>query len=464
MNMARNLDDQSIPRIIGCSSDFELGSFLGDFEVDGFKGLTSLKADPADLDAKAKRAELIESVLGGKHLELRVKARTFRQEPKVFNARFVKLGGDLVAQVPSFIKQPFLLDHDTYRQSSRKGTILTASVVEETRTRVAFEMGFEVVKPETVISVLDGTLDRFSIAWHREGPVLCTVHNCDVTLPGSCDCWPGDVVLVDGKSVTAEYLFTKWRGKEMSGTNFPAVRHTNIEDIKAALAAELDLPPARRHKPNQETNRMRFPRLQQFLGLALAEEPTEDTFLTAVEALRGRATAAETRATAAEARAGVLQTSLSQAETALRVTTANANKIQVDHLLTTLGYEAGKLIHTPNPADPSKPGPSPMEHFLRQVAATPTVLATESSPAVTGLDLLRMQLRAMPQIAKVNRPLQADEVVGPPLMLGADDDNELYSEDNEYLREACAQTGVDIKAAVRFANANAARPLTPTEH
>ena len=267
----KNLPAELFARTIGCRSDFEIGPFLGDIEIHGYAGLTALKAGASDADSKAHRYELISSVRGGKHVELAVSAQTFRQVKGKPNTRYLKLGGDHAELVKTFSNQPFLVDHNTHEQSARKGTILSARVGDGVGN--PFEMAFSVVKPDAVISVLDGTLDRFSIGWFPRGAVLCTAHQVDVRGRDSCGCWPGEVVTVDGKEKIVEYEFSSWAGKELSGVNIPAVQNgTHINDIRAALAAELDITPRRKRKENP----MKWKRLRAALGLTADTEELSD--------------------------------------------------------------------------------------------------------------------------------------------------------------------------------------------
>lgn len=425
--------DNEISRVSGCCSDFEIGDFLGDIQVDGFSGVTTLDAKPSNPDAKAKRRELIESSRGGKHIELAVMATTFRQQKGKANRRYLRLGGDLAAQVGTFAGQPFLVDHNTREQESRKGTIRTATLVQETQSRVAFQMEFLAVKPDAVISILDGTLDRFSIGWFPEtgAAVMCTVHGVDVTKADSCGCWPGDVVMVDGKSHVVEFEFTAWKGKELSGVNIPAVQHTNIQEVRAALAAEIQIYAIDQRPVNKE-NKMKFTRLAAILGLAALTDTDEDSAMAAVTSLQRRA---ET----AEGRVATLQTELAQAKEALGAVTATAHEIQVNAMIESLGYQPGKLIRSRDSQDPAKTVASPRETRLRRIAKQ------------DGIEALRAELAEMEVAIPIGGPSQASRVRQPAIapLLG---DRAPLNEENPYLASACNQLGVPLKDAVSLAN------------
>lgn len=341
-------DKQKIPSV--CRSDFEVGGFLGSMLVDGFAGLTELKA--ADPDAKLRRGELIEAVRAGKHIALNVTARTFRQSPKS-NRNYLRLAGNLADGAKTFKGMPFLIDHDTYSVGSRMGTISSSALVQETQDRIAFEQSLEVVDPDGVIRVLDGRIDRFSIGWFREGQVNCSAHGDNIR---ECGCWPGESVKVEGKMKTCEYVFTAWSGKETSGVNVPAVQHTNIEDIRAALAAELQLP------QRKKENRMNWQRLAAALGLTLIDENSEGPALAAVEALSRRASGAEQERDEARRQLAAVQAQLTAAQAGV----AAAGKVRIDALIQG-ALAAGKLKVQRN--EKGEVVQSAREQRLRRIAA-----------------------------------------------------------------------------------------------
>jgi hypothetical protein len=433
------LDDiKARTRILGCSSDFEVGDYLGKIEIDGFKGLTQLDAaelrsTTPDPGIKAQRSELITAIRGGKHVELAVTARTFRQKKGKPNRRYLRLGGDLAASAKTFAKTPFLVDHNTHEQSARKGSILTSKLVEGTNGFDEFEMSFNIVKPDAVISALDGTLDQFSIGWFALGPVICSVHKADVRGRASCSCWPGDVVEVDGKAQIVEYEFTAWQGKELSGVNIPAVEHTNISDIRAALSAELDLSPSR-HQPTQEQPKMALTRLAAVLGLTALADPDEDRALAAVEALSRRASAAEQDSATLRTQLTASELKVKQAETALTAATAASSKVRVDGMIKA-AYDGGKLRWGRD--DAGKPVPSGKEARLRRIAKE------------DGLDALTAEIAEMEVVVPVRQRLQSDEA-GEPEKKPIGAPSELA--DNPYIASVAAQLGLKVEDMVGFAD------------
>lgn len=430
--LAARLDGTG-PRILACRGDEELLvdrtphglSFLSDLEIFTPAGVKApareLRAGGGE-DANAHRLELIQSVRSGTHLELVVKrAKTYQQKKGMPNRRHLRFAADQLAAIaPTFAKQPFLVDHNTYEQDKRKGTILTAEAELSDRGMSAFYMGFSVVKPEAVISVLDGTIDRFSIGWFATGPVLCSVHRTDVRGMSRCNCWPGDVVEVDGKAQIVEYEYQTAEGKELSAVNVPAVKGTQIEEYRAALAAELHIPTTR---PKERTT-MAFPRLAAVLGLTALAEADEDRAVTIAEGMRQRALAAEQERDAA-------RTELGQAKTALAVSTAAGAKVRVDAAIGG-AYRDGKLKWARD--DAGKATPSARELRLRKIAER------------DGLDALTAELAEMDVIVPVGQRLSVDAAVEPDRTLHAVDPAA-----NPYLASVAEQLGLKVEDMQKFA-------------
>lgn|GEM_PF-2593908 len=394
------------------SSDFEVGAPIGSIGVDGFAGLSELKADVAEDEKRAQRAQLIEAVRGGKHIALNVKANTFRQQEGKANLKFVRLGGDIAAQAKTFKGQPFIMDHQTYSHDSRRGTILSSVAVNETATRIAFLQELEVVKPDGVISVLDGTLDRFSISWRPEpgAPIMCSIHNVNVLSRESCSCWPGDVVdMSGGKKKQAEFIYMGWTGKETSGTNFPAVGTTNIEEIRSALAAELNLPP--REKGRSMKN---WQRLAAALGLSALTEDDEDTALAALGTMNRRIATAEQERDAARTSLATAQTQLEAARAGL----AAASSTRVDELISGAIRE-GK-IRTQRDKD-GNIVLSAREARLRRIAKEPNGVA-QITAELAEMDVI-VPVGKRPVVELTGEPPATDPLVGVDEALAAEMEN-----------------------------------------
>lgn len=361
-------------------------SLLSDVEVYGRATPTrSLKAGGGP-DANAHRLEMIQEVRDGKHLEIVIKrALAYRQVPGKRNHRGLRFSPDALASgAASWKGRPFLVDHNTYEQSARKGTILSSELGADAKGAQAIFMGFSLVKPDAVISYLDGTLDRFSIGWFATGSVLCTVHGCDVTSRDSCHCWPLDAVEVDGKTQIAEYEYQSFRGKELSAVNVPAVDGTHIEDFRAALSAELHLHPTRtQEKP------MALIRLAAVLGLAALTDADEPAAVTAAEGLRARALSAETDAAVARTENARLTAELA-AQTALAAVAGVAamNRVIAD------AYTSGKLGYGKDAAGANTP--DELESLLRDYgkAAGVDALTAKVSKMAVRIPVGQRQLTA----------------------------------------------------------------------
>jgi hypothetical protein len=370
-------------RVIGCRSDALAVEIEGDILVHAASGIVTLKAG----DDKA-RHQLISSIRGGQHAELDVVATTFRQKDGVPNKRYLRHKPEaLEALASSFEGMPMLLDHNSWEQRARMGTIRTSKLHEHGGTGwSSFKMGLRVVKPEAVISVLDGTLDRFSIGWSATGPVMCTAHKVDVRSSSRCGCWPGDRVEVDGKQHVVEYEFQSAEGTEVSAVNVPAVKGTKIEDVRSALAAELGFA-AHVVNPSSARREMSFPRLAAILGLSALAAPTdEDGAIRAAEGLQRRALAAEQERDTARARITTLENELATSKAA-------GSKAAVDALIDG-AYRDGKLRmgrDSEGAAIPSK-----FEAMYRKLAAS------------EGIDALRSELAGLPQVVPIGkRPLDS---------------------------------------------------------
>lgn len=422
-------------------SDLIVADFVGEIEIDGHPGLSvlpagSLKSESPDADAKAHRFELISAVRGGKHVELAVTAQTFEQT-KHPNLRFLRLAEDKLAlRAPTWKGQPYLTDHNTYSIKSSQGTIVSSKAI-ETAHGTAFEQKLNAVTADAVIGILNGTFNKFSIGWWRAGPVLCSAHGCDVTSDDGCGCWPGEVVTLEGgKKVTVEYVFTDFRGKETSTVVLPAVQNTSISEIRAALAAELNIPQSRSRPPTRTTKetKMLFHRLAAALGLAALGEADEDRALAAVSALQARANTATSDLATARA-------SLTQAEAAVRTLTAAQLGVQVDAILQAEGFSKGKIRRSHDSAGQLTVGP--VETFIRKLGAD------------AGLEVMKAQLAAMPVIVPLGQR-QAELGKEPAITVLGAEEGEGLDEQNPYLINAAQLTGQKVSDLVSFAKGHIA--------
>jgi hypothetical protein len=397
-----------------CRSDFEIATLIGDVQLDGWKGCPSalpaaaFQLDGADADMKAQRGELISAVRGGKHLELAVSAVTWRQRPAP-NRRGLRLSPDKLAdRVGSWKGKPFLVDHNTYRvMDAAKGTILSSKLVEESPKVASFEQKIQVVKPDAVIGFLDGTLRSFSIAWFGLGPVMCTVHGVDVMSGDSCGCWPMETVMVDGKPQVVQYEFSDYEGKETSGVVVGAVSDTSVEEIRAALSAELHVHPKRHPK---ERKSMAFTRLAAALKLTALSESDEDAAITVVTALHQRAVTAELDA----GQQRVENTRLTAEVTRLATLAERAGAEAIDSLIAD-AYKGGKLAYSKDAE--GKNVPDALESLLRDFGK------------LSGRDALTAKLTAMKQVVPlgvtpISTQVKEPEKVG---LLSVPTDNQIAS-------------------------------------
>lgn len=380
------------------SSDIEIFASLSAGALPATK---ELKAN--DDAANTYRLELLRQLAAGQRFEIVVKrALAYKQSVyrgKMRNRNSLRFSGKheaLATLAATWKNQPFLVDHNKREQSARKGTILT-SELGEFQGSPAFYMGFSVVKPDAVQSVLDGTLDRFSIGWNPAGAVICTVHDVNVRTKDSCYCWPGDEVQYKGELRTVEYEYHDAEGEELSGVNIPAVKSTKIEDYRAALAAELNLP--RRVQvsvPRTEENPMKYARLAAALALSALDEPQEDAALAAVNGLRNRAASAEQERDTARAQLTAAQAELTAAKAAVAIAGATRLDAMIGEAI-----RVGKIPVTRDAQ--GQPQASAMERRLRKIGLEPG-----------GLSQVEQELAELPTIVPTLASTPPQALITPP--------------------------------------------------
>lgn len=389
----------------------ERGELEGFEVVDGGSEVNAIlrNNDPGTLDGKAKAA-IIEAVRAGKHAELKVRATTFRQKDGHPNKNALRFkSSQLGAIATSFTSKPFLVDHAKWAQSARKGTILSSEGAPLAGGWFGFRQQLHVVKPDAVISVLDGTIDAFSIGWDPRGEVRCTAHNVDVRSRKSCywteGCYPGKLVEVDGEKKIAEYEWQTTEGLEVSGVNSPAVSGTKIENV-SQLAAELGLTrppsPEPRNRPMK-----RFALLFAALAIPskrhtelaeLDDDKLDARLAEAVTEIRGELTAANEEKAAA----------ITRAETAEKANEGVAGKLarlaelevkEVDSELEAQGYRAGKLIRAKD--KDGKSISSAREARLRRIAKE------------DGVPAMLSELAEMPVVVPVGKAALSEDDPNP---------------------------------------------------
>jgi hypothetical protein len=390
--------DKEAPAAPMFCQSFADAATLESIEPIGDVAAAILRDNAGELTPKAKTA-LIEAVRAGKHVELRARAITFRQRDGSPNKNHLRFKSSKLGEIAaSFVGKPFLVDHAKWSQSARKGTILESEAVPLAGGWVGFRQVLHVVKPDAVISVLDGTLDVFSIGWDPRGQVICTAHEVDVRSRKSCywteGCYPGKLVDIDGEKKIAEYEWQSTEGLETSGVNAPAVTGTKIENVKAALAAELGLLESPDPEPNERPATMPFPNLSKALALSTLTEADDEKASSVVSELRSELAGATSERDAAIKRAELAEGELKT----LRAKVTELEGGRVDAVLEEKGYKAGKLIRGRD--ENGKPTPSAREVRLRRIARE------------DGLSQLEAELAEMPVAVPVGRA-ELEEGVDP---------------------------------------------------
>lgn len=224
--------------------------------------------------------QLLADVRAGKLVELEVDVVAFIQRPEP-NRNFTRFKPSILGKLAaSYAGCPFQRNHSTAVED-RGGTILSSRCANVRggaggEEDPAFEMTVKLTKPWAVEGVLDGTIDRFSIAWLPTGDIECSicgepmVNRYGFTFP-ACDHVPGEEYEIDaagkpypkvprgpgdypllppgrqgapkprtgaGSSMKrlCELVYTAAEGTEVSAVSVPAVVGTEIDDVRAALA------------------------------------------------------------------------------------------------------------------------------------------------------------------------------------------------------------------------------------
>lgn len=428
-------------RPIGCRADLRIApeglSIIG-LEAEPIVA-PRLDALPAD-----KRRDAIRALRAGEPVQVEFDAVTFRQhDPKNVklykrNAnglrfRFSKLG----KIAGTFAGKPFLLDHASREQAKRMGTILSSTAAKLDDGEVVFRQRILAVKPEGVEGVLDGTIDRFSIGWTPAGaPVFCSVHGTPARL--QCRCRPNDkVMLDDGSEVFVEYEFSDAEGIEVSGVNVPAVGGTSIEEVRAALAREIN-------PPTRKAARMQMHRLASILGvvatLGAGEDPDEGQLVARAEELKASEAKLRTERDAFEQRALKAEGELAAARKEVVATKLDA---MIDG-----AYKAGKLRATRD--DKGERVADTFEPFLRRMVDT------------HGLDGLSAYVDGMPvKPGPIGDPPalsdRSADPNAPEHKLGADGsvtDDELSADEVAQLEKTSKSLGLDFETVKKNHIAN----------
>ncbi len=390
------------PAIASLCRSFADAAELELLDVGGDVASAILREAGGKLDGAAK-AKLIEAVRAGQHVELAIRAITFRQRDGSPNKNFLRFKSSKLGEIAtSFVGKPALVDHNKWSQSARIGTIEASESVPLAGGWTGFRQTIRVVKPDAVISVLDGTIDRFSIGWDPRGTVLCTVHKVDVRSKASCywkeDCYPGKTVDVDGSAQVAEYEWQSTEGVETSSVNTPAVSGTKIEEVRSALAFELEIHEPRPHQLDiGEALRMTIiNRLGPILGLgdSLTDADADRIVTSVKETAAGKLAAEQERDSALTAR--------DEATKRAELFAAKVAQLEGDKVEAALAaaYKAGKMIRGKDEAGNSTP--SPREPRLRRIASEQD-----------GLAALELELAEMPVVVPVGHQVLADEDPNP---------------------------------------------------
>jgi len=362
-----------------------------------------------------KRTELLAMARAGEVVELDISFVAYRQQRGQSNANYTRFAADILADVcASFEGLPLLRDHNTHNIDARAGTVIGARY-KRIRGGGEFHLTGRVTAQWAVVAVLEGNLDRFSIAWVHGGRETIICSACDSAILTECYHWPGDLVERQKKTIRAEWIYTVARGREASGVSDPAVDGTGIEGIRASLNA-ANLPCA---TPTTEDDSMSLKAIAKSLGLS--EDATADDIEAAIKAKQGQLDAAASEA-------AQLRTAKEAAEAAAAASADKARAAEIDQLFAkhvnkfpvARDGDGNKVRH-------------PEDVQLRELAATQ-------------YDFVEGLLEAKsPYTPADGPPVHTPEPTGDPANPAA-----LSYDSNPGLRKACKQLGVSADDFAQF--------------
>jgi hypothetical protein len=322
-----------------------VGVELSDFQ------LAEKKVSPDD------RKELLRASRAGEPMVLSVKATVFLQHlvpcplPKRLrskaNANFSRFRSEeLEAFAASFSGRLFLRDHDRSSMDAVGGRIVESAAV-KTGESIQFQQQLELVKPWAIEDALDGTMQTFSIGWSPKKPgwngfresLLCSVCNASFF---DCAHMPGDEIApTEGgkvqEAVIVEALWVNVVGAETSEVAFPAVRGTEVRDIRAALS-EARLSAASRAPAQTETPTEERPVDEILKALGLSDKADTKAALTAIAALNARIEEERLARAAAEEERDLAR---KERDTERATATAGRRKVLHDRALAEMLFAAG---------------------------------------------------------------------------------------------------------------------------
>lgn len=341
-----------------------LSSWRGTVEIEPIALYVSGSDKPL---SEAERKELIARVRAGEVIELELDAVPFIQRATA-NRNAVRFkSGILATFAKSYRGAPFLRNHDQDDQAQRGGTVLASKLEHGEDGSKSFRMRLKLVKPWAVESALDGTLDRFSIGWHRDRtlPLECSTCEADWL---DCAHWPGEL---DEKGNVVQLVIGGAEGTEVSAVNVPAVVGTFIESISQLSSidpAQLADILASDTTPGEYDDMKLLAAV--IAALALPTTTTEDEAAAAVARTRDELTGANDQLTiardqlkTAREQLATLSAETKQREQLSRVSTVEAGVASL--------IAAGKL----------KPG-SPVESALRRQGGVTAKLGADGKQLV----------------------------------------------------------------------------------
>lgn len=391
------------------------------FVTDGLTdGAVSMFVDGEEMkssDAEA-RAKVLARAKAGEINSLEVEATTFVQRPVEHNRKHVRVAPRAMARLAaSFKGMPVLRDHAHDQVDARIGTIISSRldrVETSAGTEYRIVQRMRIVKQWAIESVLDGTLDRFSVSWLRAGPVMCSVHDSPIFT--KCYCLPGsEVDAGGGVKASAEWVYTAADGVEASFVNVPAVAWTTIDAVKelttgldvASLTGMLGV------DIHSAGARPMFDKLAKILKLAATA--SEEDLIAAVERVVAEATESHSRSTIAGEQLAEARASIAEMAATIESLRSAASASHVDGAIANL-IARGK-VKPGIKGDDGKVKPGKVEEELRAMAGRSIALFDAQvaemldAPSITPLGAPIVAAKPGPGPADGGEPSTVDEAL-----------------------------------------------------
>lgn len=225
------------------------------------------------------RNELLLKCRAGEHVEIEIDIHSYEQKAGETNRNFVRFrDGAMVSLGRTGKGTPFLRDHNQHDSLSVGGFITASATEKRDEGSYAIKQTATLTATWLVELALRGLLRAVSIGWIPTGPVLCSA--CNAPVFSKCWHWRGErlaevddegggkrkVRKADG-DIVVEFIYTAAELCETSSVPIGAVPGAHIEEIRAALALDIN-------RDDESQNRDEMKTILTVLATILSLPPT----------------------------------------------------------------------------------------------------------------------------------------------------------------------------------------------